>query len=201
MPACPKIIGLLGGIASGKSTVAELMAERGAVVVNADALAHEALRDPGIIAQIQRRWGAGVLDAEGQVDRRKLADAVFGAEGEIDALNALVHPAVADASQRQIAAATRAGAPAVVLDAALLIEANMLDACDALVFVDAPETKRKERARAQRGWDANEIRRREQRQAPLDEKRRRARHVVRNDGSLNDLRAHVQAVWRAVIGG
>ena len=201
MPACPKIIGLLGGIASGKSTVAELMAERGAVVVNADALAHEALRNPGIIAQIQRRWGAGVLDAEGQVDRRKLADAVFGAEGEIDALNALVHPAVAEASLRQIAAATRAGAPAVVLDAALLIEANMEEACDALVFVDASETKRRERARVHRGWDADEIRRREQRQAPLDDKRRRAHYVVRNDGSLDDLRAQVQAVWRAVIGG
>ena len=190
-----KTIGILGGVASGKTTMAAMLHELGAVVIDADQIAHRVLREPRVVAQVREQWGDDVLDPTGQVDRSKLGALVFQSAGQIEKLNAIVHPRVAEEVRGQREDAESCGASAVVLDAALLVEAGLRDVCDLLVFVDTPEAMRKALSKAQRGWRAHEAARREARQMPLDKKQHLADRVIRNDGSLSDLLAQVKAIW------
>ncbi len=201
MPHAPtKVIGLLGGVASGKSAVARVFAELGAETLDADAEAHRVLDEPDVQERIRRAWGDDVFEG-GRVGRARLAERVFRRRGEIEKLNAIVHPRVVERLRGRIRAARERGAPAVVLDAPLLLEAGMADDCDALVFVDTPDERRRRFAAEQRGWPPEEAARREARQIPLDEKRRRADFVLHNTGSLDDLREQARALWRELTGG
>lgn len=192
-------IGLAGGIGSGKSTVAELLAERGAVLLDADKFAHEALGAPEVVRQIVERWGDGLLGPEGALDRSALAERVFAA-GEAAAadrrfLEGLVHPRVRERMLGQIEAYERSGGRVAVLDVPLLLEAGWDRDCDLLVMVDAPRAARLARV-ASRGWDADELAQREATQLPMSEKRARADVVIANDGDLRRLRRAVERVWR-----
>jgi dephospho-CoA kinase len=195
-----KTIGLIGGIGSGKSLVAEMLGELGALVLDADKMGHAILADdPDVRDAVRRRWGEAVFPAEGGVDRRAIARRVFGdgpaALDDRRFLEGQLHPRIRRRleAERDSAAAESKGR-AVVVDAALLFEAGWNDACDLVVFIDAPRDMRLQRAR-QRGWSDEEFAAREAAQWPVEEKRRRSNVVIPNDDSREDLRRAVQAFW------
>ena len=176
------IIGLVGGIAAGKSHVARLFARHGVLVVSSDALVRTAYTHPHVKRAVLDMFGEDVFTPGGDVDRAAVGRQVFADAGLRGRLEKLLHPIVNDVRLRRM----RAGAadPAVVAfvwDSPLLMETKLDALCDAVVFVDAPADVRATRA-AGRGWDAGELGRRENLQTPLDKKRARADHVVRNDG-------------------
>lgn len=192
----PFVAGLTGSIGAGKSTVAGMLAQRGAYVINADALGHDALH--AMRGEIASRFGAGVMDG-GAVSRPKLARIVFADAVRRRELESIVHPYIRRKAEELIEAS---GAPLVVLDAALLLEAGWDEVCDAVVFVDAPRSVRLERVRARSGWDEADLVAREDAQIPLARKRERANHVIENDSSLECLERQVDGLlhrWGVVI--
>jgi len=193
----PRVIGLVGGIGSGKSRVAGVLAERGAAIVSGDEAGHQALRQPDLKAAIVGRWGPDVLDEQGEVTRRKLGGIVFapGKEEELKALEAIVHPWIKQHLREELARLRQDSAvPLVVLDAAILLEAGWDDLCDAIVFVDVPRPLRVERITRGRGWTEKEVAAREMAQLPLEEKSRRADYTLDNSGTLDALRVQVDAL-------
>jgi dephospho-CoA kinase len=180
---CHLVIGLVGGIGSGKSWVAELLAQRGARVISGDEAGHEALRQPEIRERIRQRWGSQVLNGQGEVDRRKLGAMVFQDPRQRQELETIVHPWIEERLREEIAAAAREpGVGLIVLDAAILLEAGWSRVCDAIVYVHAPRPVRLRRIAEQRGWSVDEVEARERAQLPLTEKATRADHVVENTG-------------------
>jgi len=184
-------IGLVGGIASGKSAVRSILAELGCITCDSDDLAHQALRDPAIVSAIAARWGDRAI-RHGAVDRGALAAIVFADPGERAQLEALVHPWIH--ARRRAMFSTHPGvAPARVIDAPLLLEVGLHTECDSIWFVEAPIEARQARALASRGWSTAELARREAAQWPLDQKRALAHHVLCNDGDPQSLRSRVEA--------
>lgn len=209
-----QVIGILGGVASGKSAVTRMLAELGCGVLDADRAGHEALRQPEIKQAIRHRWGEAVFDADGEIDRQAVAKIVFAppvAESETRAggertrqinderkfLERLTHGRIAAALKRQAdAMAAESRVAAIVLDAAVLLEAGWDAMCDVLVFVDAPAHTRRERARS-RGWSEAEFAAREAAQESLEVKRQRADFEIDNSGDLEHLRGQVERFWHA----
>jgi dephospho-CoA kinase len=193
-------VGLTGGIASGKSTVSRMLASLGAEIVDADAIAHRAI-DPGTPAHaaIVARFGRGVVADDGTIDRRKLGALVFADEAERHALDAIVHPAVRAEAQRRFEDAAARGCPVAVLDAALLVESGFHRELDFLVVVRcAPGTQL---ARlVERGLGEDEARARIAAQAPLEAKLAHADAVIDTDGTLDDTRRQVEALWEKLAG-
>jgi dephospho-CoA kinase len=186
------VIGLIGGIGSGKSRVSELLARRGARVLSGDQAGHEALRQPEVKARVVERWGPGVLDESGAVDRRRLAARVFADPAERRALEAIVWPWIGRRLRDEVEAAQADPAVKfVLLDAAVLLEAGWDDVCDRLVYVDAPREVRLRRLAEQRGWSAEELAARERAQLALTEKARRADDVLDNSGPPEALARQV----------
>jgi len=188
------VIGLLGGVGSGKSTVAQLLARRGLLVLDADAEARAAADLPEVRAALLRRFGADIEQPGGALDRALLARRAFADEASTADLNAIVHPAV---RARLLEALRAAGDRAVVLDVPLLLESPLAAHVTAWVYVDAPEGVREARV-ADRRWPTGERERREARQAPLPAKRARAHIVLENSGSLRDLEGQVDALLRRI---
>lgn len=197
-----RIIGLTGSIASGKTTVATMLREMGAVVIDADAIVHD-LQRPGtpVFAAIVREFGPGVLRADGSLDRQALGRIVFADPGRRRSLEAIVHPAVRAEIWRQIEHHRRAGRTAVVLDIPLLYESGWDRMVDEIwvVYVDA-ETQ-KARLMARSGLSAEEAEARIAAQMDLEEKARRAHRVIDNRGTLDATRAQVAAAWQAAASG
>ncbi len=195
--------GLTGGIASGKSFVAGLLAERGAVVLDADRHGHTVLGEPEVRDALAERWGDSVLAEDGSLIRSAIAERVFGdseqAASERRFLEELVHPRVRSRLTAELAEAKERGAPAAVLDIPLLLEADWADACDAVLFVDTPQSTRQQRA-AERGWSAEELAKREAAQTPLAEKRAKADAVVPGADEAA-ARAAIGAIWGDWLGG
>jgi dephospho-CoA kinase len=187
-------IGLTGGIGSGKSAAARRFAELGALVIDADLVAREVV-EPGTdgLAAVAAEFGPGVLDAAGRLDRPALARIVFADEAARGRLNAILHPLI-----RARVAARIAAAPAgtvVVQDVPLLAETGQAPAYDLVVVVDTPVELRVERLARDRGMAAEEARARMATQATDEQRRAVADVVLRNDGTLEDLRAQVDEVW------
>jgi dephospho-CoA kinase len=194
----PVTILLQGGIASGKSTIARLLAARGGRVLDCDRIAHEELAAPAVEAALREAFGPGVFGPDGRVDRRALGAVVFDDPAALRRLEALVHPRVRDRVQAALAAmAAPPGAPraVAVIDAAVASKMKLIDQdYDLVVFVDvSPETRR--RRAAERGWPAGELERREARQEATEALRARADVVVENDGDLREAESHVERVW------
>jgi len=185
-------VGLSGGIGSGKSTVARALARRGAVVVDADAIAREVVEPgkPGLAAVVER-FGRDVLDGDGRLDRPALAALVFEDAAARADLNAIVHPLVAAESLRLMAAAPADSV--VVLDVPLLVEAAR-SGYDVVVIVEAPEAVRLERL-VERGMAADDARRRMAAQAGDAERRKVADVVLDNSGSEDALEAQIESLW------
>jgi dephospho-CoA kinase len=190
-------IGIVGGVASGKSLVSQQLAELGAGVLDADRAGHEVLaNDPDVRPELLSRWGPTVLADDGSVDRRAIAARVFAdsAAADREFLEHLLHPRIRRRLDQQRKKFAAEGRPAVVLDAPLLVEALWGPMCDVVVFVDTPREVRLARAH-ERGWSDAEFSRRESAQWPVEEKRRLADVVLSNSGSADDLRAAVRRVW------
>jgi dephospho-CoA kinase len=194
------VLGLVGGIGSGKSRVAEEFARHGARIVAADAFGHEALRQPDILAQISQRWGPAVLDERGQVNRRAVAGIVFADPNERRTLEALVFPWIERRIDEEIAAAQAdPRVPLVVLDAAIMLETGWDQRCDRLVYVHAPRAERLRRLALQRKWTAKEVADRARAQLPLTEKARRADFVVDNSGSPEYISQQVHTLLSRLL--
>jgi len=189
------VIGLVGGLGSGKSRVGSAFACRGARVASGDELGHEALCQPEIRDQVVRRWGTGVVDERGTVARKKLAARVFADPEERRALEALVFPWIERRLREDIAAAAAdPGCTLIVLDAAIMLETGWDSVCDRLVYIHAPRALRLRRLAEQRGWTEEEVAARERAQMSLTDKVTRADDALDNSGtpeqlaqSINDL--------------
>lgn len=197
------IIGLLGGVASGKSLVAGQLCQRGAGVLDADRAGHEVLQTSEVEEASRHRWGDGVFGPDGHVDRGRLAKIVFAntPEGlcERRYLEQLTHPRIGRRLLEQAATMEKEGKPAAVLDAPLLLEAGWDKLCKVLVFVDAPRELRLARAEA-RGWTEGEFTAREQAQHSMDRKRQGADVVIDNSGPPEQTLAQVERFWRSLVG-
>lgn len=198
-----KIIGLLGGVAAGKSQVARLFAQKGAEVLDADTVGHEVLRLPSVREAIREHFGGRVFGADGQVNRPALGHIVFGskpnAPQELALLESLTHPHIRRQLRQQADRMLADGVPVVILDAPVLLKAGWDDLCDALVFVDCPEAVRRARAIA-RGWNGEDFAAREAAQASIESKRALADFVVDNSGSLGYTQGQIEKVWQTLVG-
>jgi dephospho-CoA kinase len=198
-----KIIGLLGGVASGKSQVARLFRRQGAEVLDADTVGHEVLRMPSVREAIRHHFGAAVIGPDGQVNRPALGHIVFGASPtapqELTVLESLTHPHIRRQLRGQADRMLADGVPVVILDAPVLLKAGWNDLCDAMVFVDCPESVRRARAVA-RGWTADDFTAREAAQASVESKRALADFVVDNSGSLGYTQSQIEKVWQTLVG-
>lgn len=190
------LVGLTGNIGSGKSTVARLLSERGATLIDSDVLARRAV-DPGSAAldSIIKRWGTDVLNPDGTLDRAVLRQRVFVDHDELEALNEIVHPEVRRLRDRLAGEALARGDRLVVCDIPLLFEKGMAGDFDCIVLVDAPRPVRLERLVRDRRLRETEAMEMIAAQMPAELKRARADFVVENTGTLSDLERRVDEVW------
>ena len=196
------LVGLTGNIASGKSTVAQLLSERGATIIDADVLARRAVeRGSRAFDAIAQRWGTSVLSPDGHLDRAALRRSVFGNPKELEALNQIVHPEVERLRESRIADARARGDRIVVCDIPLLFEKKMVDRFDKIVLVDAPRPLRLERLVVDRGLRETEAMDIIASQMPAELKRARADFVIDNRGTLTELEARVNELWATLVQG
>jgi dephospho-CoA kinase len=195
------LIGILGGVASGKSEVSCRLRSLGAAVLDADRVGHAVLREAEVRQAVQRRWGEAVLDAAGEIDRRKVAEIVFAvapeSRAELTFLEQLTHPLIGQRLQEQLAELHREGVRAAVLDAPVMLKAGWDRLCQRIVFVDAPRDVRLARAR-QRGWTEADFAAREAAQEPLETKRSRADVTLDNSLTRRHLYTQVDRFWRSL---
>ncbi len=180
-----EVVGLTGGVASGKSFVAQCFEELGASRIDADLVAHEVLKDDRVIGSIVDRWGSDVLGDDGQIDRKRLGKIVFGGpdDTELDQLESMMHPEIRIRIRKQIDQYKDAAkVDFLVLDIPLLFEGEYDQHCNHVIFVDTNRTLRQQRAKL-RGWVEDELDRRELRQLPIEEKKLRSDVVIDNSGS------------------
>lgn len=195
------LIGLTGGIGSGKSTVADMLREAGVDVIDADQLAREAVA-PGSegLRDVVARFGAGILDDQGALDRKKLGDVVFQDEEARRALNAIVHPRVAALAAERVQELAAKGRARVVYEVPLLFENGLDAAMRATVVVYVDEDTQLRRLMARDGSGETAARARMSAQMSLEEKRRRASYVIDNRGSREDTARQLREVWRELTG-
>jgi len=202
-PALPstRIIGLTGNIASGKSTVAEMLAKKGATIIDADELSRDAVT-PGspALESIVARWGPSVLSADGTLDRAAPRKTVFNNRSELDALNEIVHPEVMRLRASEVEAARMRGDRVIVAVIPLLFERHLADEFDFIVLVDAPRDVRLERIVRDRGLEEAEAMDMIASQMPAELKRARANWVIENSGSMEDLASEVDRLWEEIAG-
>ena len=195
-PTPPLVIGLLGGVAAGKSAVAAAMAAHGLKGIDADVKAREATEDPGIQSQLEDRFGADIMNPDGKLDRQALAREVFDNPEARQDLEAILHPVIRREITRELREAFSRGT-SVVLDAPLLLEGGLIDRCDVCIFVEATTSVRRKRVR-DRGWQDGEMERREAVQAPLSVKNARCAYTIMNDGPLTDIAQKVAAALQRI---
>lgn len=194
-----RLIGLTGNIASGKSAVAQLLEDRGATIIDADVLAREAvMKGSPALEKIVEKWGEGVLDSEGNLDRAALRHKVFEDQSDLDALNEIVHPEVHRLRTKAVAEARARGDQVVVCVIPLLFERHLADDFDTIILVDAPRSIRLERIVRDRGLDEAEGMKMIAAQMPADLKRARADFVIENAGTREELENEVDRVWHAI---
>jgi dephospho-CoA kinase len=197
------IVGIVGGIGSGKSAVAAAMQSFGGHLITADKLGHEALLQPHIKDELRERWGYGILDLKTrEVDRKKIAAIVFADAAELRFLEAQVFPYIEARIRDEIERArTLPDVKFIILDAAILLEAGWDKQCNRVVFVQAPDAVRYARLKENRGWSEDDVRMREAVQMPLAEKMNRADAVIVNDGEPEKIVPQVKDAlerWRII---
>lgn len=194
------VVGLIGGVGSGKSTVAAELVALGCAVIDADRIGHDLLADPAVQEQFRRLWGPKVFSPAGEIDRQAVGKIVFDDPAALASLNQIMHPRI---RQRIIDLIDqfqgREGVPAIVLDAALLLETDWHELCSVLVYVSAPDQARQERVAQARGWDGRRWRQRENSQKALDIKAARADYIVDNSSSVSCLCEQVRSVFQRII--
>ncbi len=193
-----RIIGLTGGIATGKSTVSAILRELGAAVIDADELARQVV-EPGstALSEIDSRF-PGVVGDDGRLDRTSLAERIFSNPEERAALNALLHPRIQKLFVEKTAALAQQGEQRVIYDAALLIENGLHEKMDGVILVTAPRETQITRLQERNGLTRAQAEARLSSQMPLGEKSRFARWTIDNSGDLITTRAQVDQVWRSI---
>ncbi len=195
-----KVIGIAGGIASGKSTIAEMLESLGADIIDADKICHRLINTKDIACKITKRWGDHILDDHGKVKRHMLAEIVFSEREEVSALNSIIHPkAIKEIKSRVAKLQAEAATKAIVLDAALVVESNLIGICDIMLFVDTKKNRCKTRVHNSRKWPLDEITKREKFQGLLQQKREIADVVINNNHSKEDTLYQVKDFWYQFI--
>jgi len=196
------VLGVLGGIASGKSAASTAVAGPQGLVISADGIAREILNSPEVSQKISDTFGPEFLDSRGLPDRDTLAAQIFVDSGRRKMLESWIHPLVRERILAELEQARAKGLARVALDVPLLLENDaehgFVALCDALLFIEVPADVRERRAVANRGWAAGEVARREAAQLPLDEKRARADFIIVNDGDLEQLEHEIQRVLASI---
>ncbi len=193
------IIGVVGGIGSGKSMVASLFAELGAKIVHADDLVHQAYRDPQLQNILRNWWGDIAIQPDGSVNRKLIADKVFSDPIQLKKLEELVHPIVHQEREKLTGEyLANPNCTAVVWDIPLLVETELHTLCDAVVYVDVSQKTRLERIKG-RGWTENELLRRENLQFGLDKKKELANYYVSNEADIGSARIQVRQVFSRIL--
>lgn len=193
-----KVIGILGGVGSGKSLVAKLFEERGAVRIDADKIGHHVLTLPEVRDALRNEFGDEIFDSQGSIARPRLAKIVFAdndaGKQALKALEAITHPRITREIQSEIERLAQAGAEVLILDAPVLLKAGWKKFCDHLVFVDAPAEVRQARV-MERGWTVEEWERRELAQEPLSVKREVCDLVIDNGDYVERTAEQVRQLW------
>ncbi|HHS97517.1 MAG TPA: dephospho-CoA kinase [Chloroflexi bacterium] len=191
------LIGLTGNIATGKSTVARMLADLGATVVDADKVAHEVMRAGTLVhAAVVEAFGPQIVGPDGEIDRTRLGAVVFADPEALARLERIVHPAVTEEVARRIA---EAPTPVVVVEAIKLIESGMADRYDSLWVTTCPSELQVQRLMSDRGLSREEAELRVRAQPPQEEKVARADVVIDTSGTLDQTRAQVEAAWERVV--
>ena len=196
----PFVVTLLAGICGGKSTIASKFAKLGAKIVDADKIGHAQLANPTLIQRISQEWGSMVLDSQGQVDRKKLGPVVFADPSQLKKLEAMISPLILTEIKNQLLQyeTTDETTKVVILDAPLAGETGLLATADLIIFIDVDLEVRRQRAEQIRHWNPGELERREKLQMPLEEKRKLAHHVIKNN-SNDEADQDIQKIWEAVV--
>jgi dephospho-CoA kinase len=191
------VIGLIGAIGAGKSTAARCFRERGGIVVDADAIGHEALRQAHLASRVVERWGDRVRKPDGSLDRRAIGRIVFADSSERIALEELVFPYIGKRCREDVARGlAEPGSRFVVLDAAVMLEAGWNNETDWIVYVDAPRSVRLARLAQRSGWTEEDLAARESSQWPEHAKKARADAVMVNNSDVESLQRQVDRLLR-----
>jgi len=193
------VIGVLGGIGSGKSTVAAEFAKLGCKVIDADEIAHELLDEPAVKEKIIVSFGRSILDSNGKIDREKLAEVVFADARKLSSLNEIIHHLVLQRAEELIKQYNRQNqVKAIVLDMPLLVEVGWNKRCDKLIFVDCEQKIRLKRAKKM-GFDKNQVKIRENFQISLDNKANLADNMVENNSDFSALAKQVADIFTYIV--
>ena len=193
------IIGIIGGIGSGKSTVAAEFAKLGCKVIDADKIAHELLDEPAVKAKVVGLFGRTILDSEGKIDREKLAEVVFADAQKLSLLNEIIHPLVLQRAEELIKQYDRQNqVKAIVLDMPLLVEVGWDKRCDKLIFVVCEQKLRLDRAK-KLGFDKNQVKIRENFQISLDNKANLADNTIENNSDFSVLARQVTDIFSYIM--
>ena len=194
------IIGIIGGIGSGKSTVAAEFAKLGCKVINADKIAHVLLKRKTVKEKVVAAFGRGVLDSKGEINRSKLGSIVFADSDKLSILNGIIHPLVMQRAEELIELYKRQNqVKAIVLDMPLLVEIGWAKRCKRLIFVDCGQKIREERAK-KLGFGKNQLKIRENFQISLDNKRRLADNMLENNSDFSALVRQVADIFSDILG-
>jgi dephospho-CoA kinase len=194
------IIGIVGGIGSGKSFVAQLFGELGGLVISSDEQVSQVYRAPQVQETLRRWWGDEIIAADGAINRRAIAAKIFNQPRERERLEGLIHPLVHAARERAMSAAAQdPTVKAFIWDTPLLFETGLDQECDAVVFVETPVSQRLARVSQSRGWDSAELARREKSQWALDRKREISDYVIRNTADAGFARGQVRDVFTQIL--
>jgi dephospho-CoA kinase len=193
------VIGLTGGILSGKSTIAQMLAEKGAAIIDADKLAHEAYKPKTKLNQeLVDEFGPSIRKEDGSIDRKKLSQIVFDDPKALARLNAIVHPRIREMAQSKIERFRKKGAPVVVLEGALLIEAKWTDLADEVWVALTPTEVAIKRLEERGGLTENEARARIQAQLSTAERAKYADVIINTDCKLSEVRVQIDRLWNRV---
>jgi dephospho-CoA kinase len=200
-PKKKPIIGILGGVGSGKSTVAAEFAKLGAAVIDADEIAHNLLNNRDLQKKVVARFGDCVLDSRGKISRRKLARIVFADLGKLSKLNKIIHPLVLKEVRKLIKQAKGQNrVKAIVLDMPLLVEVGWAKRCDKLIFVECKQRIRAKRAKKMGILDENKLKIRENFQISLDNKKSIADNIIDNNSGFSALAGQVTGIFSGIYG-
>ncbi|MBN1818584.1 MAG: dephospho-CoA kinase [Sedimentisphaerales bacterium] len=193
--ATGKIIGILGGIGAGKSTVAAEFARQGCAVIDADAIGHEVLKEPAVSRRLIDAFGPDIMDSTGGIDRTILGEKAFQNPESVAQINRILHPVILERCQQQMSEfQNKTGVRAIVLDAPLLLETGLDKRCDILIFVEADPTAPDRRCRRQSREFLARIKKRENFQISLDKKRKIADYIIENNSGFSALAGQVARI-------
>jgi len=188
------IVGILGGVVAGKSTVSQLLHKKGAYIIQADEIGHTVLDMPFVQQELISLWGDDIL-IDGKLDRKKLSQIVFvGGKESLEKLESITHPQIKKIMEQKLSKIPSQSI--VIFDVALLWEVGMDAICQTLLFIETPIHLREQRSEENRGWKKEEVTRREKKQKSLEEKRDKAQYIIHNNGNIEQLETQTQEYWK-----